>query len=314
MRERGEGLREADALQRHIEALLAVGLRTLPCWGGGKALPGTSFRELADAPPSPEECLAAGYSGGLAILCGTALAHGGYVLGIDVDAGPEAWPGWPVSTLYAEGGTAPGKWHLFVAAEDRLDGQLAIFRGGRLDLLQARAEGRAPAAVVELKGYGHALRSWPTVPEGKPRGYRPCYVAPPPGPGPRMTSRGNAEALADYYDRALGWEVYLPPRGGASGAFGRASGHLSASEAPLLLRAVLAELDRRGTYLKPRKAGQRADGRCPFHEDRHPSFWLNLDTGAWGCWVPGCGKGGLRSLARRLGIRIRPQAAWEVRA
>ena len=31
-------------------------------------------------------------------------------------------------------------------------------------------------------------------------------------------------------------------------------------------------------------------GLCPLHEERHPSFFVNLDTGSFKCF--GCGKGG----------------------
>lgn len=29
-------------------------------------------------------------------------------------------------------------------------------------------------------------------------------------------------------------------------------------------------------------------GRCPFHEDSQPSFWLDAVRGVWGCYSPGC--------------------------
>src|SRR5688572_29502303 len=45
---------------------------------------------------------------------------------------------------------------------------------------------------------------------------------------------------------------------------------------------------------------------CPFHsegKERSPSFWLERETGRWGCFA--CGQGGedLRSLLKGLGVR-----------
>ncbi|KKL80037.1 hypothetical protein LCGC14_2008850, partial [marine sediment metagenome] len=39
--------------------------------------------------------------------------------------------------------------------------------------------------------------------------------------------------------------------------------------------------------------------RCPFHEDRHPSFYVNKLTGSWFCHS-GCGGGGFFDLYERL--------------
>ena len=35
-----------------------------------------------------------------------------------------------------------------------------------------------------------------------------------------------------------------------------------------------------------------AHASCPFHADRHPSFAINLDSGAHFCRSPGCGVSG----------------------
>lgn len=39
--------------------------------------------------------------------------------------------------------------------------------------------------------------------------------------------------------------------------------------------------------------------RCPFHDDRHPSFYVNKETGSWFCHS-GCGGGGFFDLYERL--------------
>lgn len=41
--------------------------------------------------------------------------------------------------------------------------------------------------------------------------------------------------------------------------------------------------------------------RCPFHDDRRPSFGINADSGTWNC-LAGCGGGWIDSLLLRLGF------------
>ena len=138
-----------SGLNSHVKSLVCLSLTPLPRWGGGHALPGTNHRALADNPPTPREVACADYSGGLAILTGTAHPMGGYVLGLDIDKGPQTLPGLPRGFLYTETGTAPGKWHLFMRVTDRLDGQVNLV-------------GPSGQPVAELKGYGQSLRSWPS--------------------------------------------------------------------------------------------------------------------------------------------------------
>lgn len=47
--------------------------------------------------------------------------------------------------------------------------------------------------------------------------------------------------------------------------------------------------------------GSEGKTRCPFHEDRAPSFGVNSEKGTWICYA-GCGGGGLKGLAERLGV------------
>jgi DNA primase len=42
--------------------------------------------------------------------------------------------------------------------------------------------------------------------------------------------------------------------------------------------------------LQPAKRGREYMARCPFHEDRTPSFSIAADKGVWHCF--GCGRGG----------------------
>ncbi len=80
-----------------------------------------------------------------------------------------------------------------------------------------------------------------------------------------------------------------------------------------------------GSQVQLRKTGQTWKGRCPFHNEKTPSFTVNPDRQAYHCF--GCGAGGdafrfvmeteklsfveaLRSLAERYGVTL-PEAAEE---
>jgi hypothetical protein len=252
------------------------------------AMPGTDHRALADAPPNLKAILNADYRGGLSILCGTRHFAGGYVLGLDIDQGPSQWPRWPLGTLLAEHGTAPGKWHVFLRSRDRLDGQMVL---------------RDPTGgiIAELKGYGLSLRSWPTAPAGKPKGYRLAYVASPPEESaPTLTASGISEGLAHYLGTALGCQVRVAttattPR--RSPAKGRAPGWVG-----LVYEAIIDHLAAHGGRLTRNGAGLMA--QCPFHNDHpsRPSLSVHPERG-WKCWA-GCGSGKLTVLAHRLGINV----------
>lgn len=270
-------------VRAHVRRLHALGLHVVSCWGGGKALRGRDHRALADSPPDVDAILGADYAGGLAVLCGTERSAGGHVVGVDVDRGPESWPAWPRGTLYAEAGTEPGRWHVYIAVLGLLDGQRNVYdQAGHL--------------VVEIKGRGHALRSWPTLPAGKARGYRPMFLAEPPGPAPELAVRELTEGLSDYLGSVLGellrLDAPLRPRSGITGA-----------ASPGLVQGVQAELERRGVVLRPAGRDGWQQGRCPLHDDNSPSFSVNFALGVWKCWS-GCGSGGLRALAERLGLTV----------
>jgi len=50
-------------------------------------------------------------------------------------------------------------------------------------------------------------------------------------------------------------------------------------------------------------ANGNAQTRCPFHDDDSPSLSVHRWKGAWRCFA-GCGAGGIRDFARRLGVRL----------
>ena len=62
-----------------------------------------------------------------------------------------------------------------------------------------------------------------------------------------------------------------------------------------------------GIELRPH--GKDRVGRCPFHDDRHPSLSVNLDTGAFRCRVPACGAHGRDVLAFHMARYGLPFAA-----
>lgn len=61
------------------------------------------------------------------------------------------------------------------------------------------------------------------------------------------------------------------------------------------------------------KVGQnnQATGICPFHNDKHPSFSVNTDTGLWNCKTPSCGvKGNAYQFAKRIEIDPTPYQSF----
>ncbi len=185
----------SSIIRAHVAALHHLGLRVFPGWGGGRYLPGTKLRELADHPPDFEAVINADYSGGLMVLCGTLHPAGGANVGLDIDRGPEQLMPLPYGSLYRELGTAPGKLHEFVRTTDRLDGQIIV-------------RGSQGGIVAEVKGRGYALRSWPTLPPCKPRGYTPVVMARDPSSDPPRlgapTGAAHRHALARNRRSSLG--------------------------------------------------------------------------------------------------------------
>lgn len=285
----------ARQIAQHALRLYDVGLVPLACWGGGKTLPGRDHRALADAPPSRDSVGEADYSGGLAILCGTRHPQGGYVLGVDIDQGPEQFIGRPHGWLLLEAGTRAGKWHLFLRTTDRLDGVLNLY--DRSHATVGPDGKRRYPLVAELKGRGHAVRSYPTLPPEKPRGYTVLALNTDAASAPAtLTARQVAEGMAHYLSPIVGGVVEVGRASVARGTPGPTPAGLA--------QALEAELDRRGITLKPAGRDGWMLGRCPLHEDRNPSFSVSWEVGAWHCFA-GCGSGGLRSLARRLGVEVR---------
>ena len=283
-----------SSVYTHVHNLADIGLTPISRWGGGHALPGTNHRALADNPPTREEVACADYGGGLAILTGTAHPMGGYVLGLDIDKGPQTLPGLPRGFLYAETGTAPGKLHLFVRVTDRLDGQVNLV-------------GPSGQLVAEVKGYGHALRSWPTVPPDKPRGYTPLASATNVQVDtPLLTARQTAEGISDWLSRTLGCEVSIKSRERLRGLpqRPRKARHFNSIFDQVKAAVTVEALAERFTTLRP--AGQsRLKGLCPLHIERTPSFYVSTDRDLWHCFGA-CDEGGdvvnLASLLMNKGL------------
>lgn len=65
------------------------------------------------------------------------------------------------------------------------------------------------------------------------------------------------------------------------------------------------ELFRRHIKQIKRHENNHAIGLCPFHDDRNPSFSVDLTTGKWKCHSTSCGKsGGLLAFSREIGERL----------
>ena len=250
-------------------------------------MPGTDPRALSLDPPSLAEMMTADYSDGLIILAGTENPFGGYVVAIDVDHGPEVWPSMPKGFLYDELGTQDTKRHVFIRTTDRLEGVLNLVVYGTGEL------------VAEVKGLNLSLRSWPTIPPGKPRGYKPMsWPIDPLSDPPVGTARQLAEELANGLSKVLGESIWVKDSESRQVWTGT-----NGSVPQTLSEHVEAELERRGCRLKsPGPTGWQT-GFCPFHENKKsPAFRVNLQQG-WICNST-CGKGSIYGLARRLGIHI----------
>ena len=50
----------------------------------------------------------------------------------------------------------------------------------------------------------------------------------------------------------------------------------------------IVSLAKQLTELTPSGRGRYWLGKCPFHQDEHPSFWVDDELGLWGCFVSNC--------------------------
>jgi len=285
-------------IQQHLRMLHRLGLYAVPGWDGGKLLPGTNQRELSLQPPSLDQILAADYSDGLIILAGTENPFGGFVVAIDVDNGPEYWHDrqMPKGFLYDELGTQNHKRHIFVRTTDRLEGCLNLVVRGTGEL------------VAEIKGLNLSLRSWPTIPPGKPRGYLPMSWPINPAKDPPVgTAKQLAHELAELLSRTLGESVWIKDFDRP-----RVQGNDHRVVPTSLAHQVDSELESRGCKLRNPSGSGWQSGFCPFHDNTNTrAFSVNLTLG-WKCFST-CGSGSIFDLAHKLGLTGSPNRSTRKR-
>ncbi len=89
------------------------------------------------------------------------------------------------------------------------------------------------------------------------------------------------------------------------------------------IRQAVDIVDVVGRYVSLKRAGKTHKGRCPFHDEKTPSFYVWRETSTWKCF--GCGESGnvfsfverheripfpeaVRRLAREAGIQVEPES------
>jgi len=260
-----------EDLEQHLDNLRRVDLKPIAL-KDNKYRRGARLRKLADQPPlipadefTPQD--------GLAVLCGTHHVDGGYVLGIDIDRGNFELP-WkgrpPASVLYIEEGTAKGKWHMFLQCGDRLDGQINL-------------KSKVGGIVVEVKGYGQALRSYPSLPPDKPKGYTPVCFRDTTAPETLLSCQQIIDSLLTWSMASLGEVVEQRDPIGRALAKKRATGGRGKRKKPSLHGFDIVALASRYTTLVPSGSDQ-LKGLCPIHDEKTPSFFITPKSQTWKCF------------------------------
>jgi len=260
-----------EDLEQHLDNLRRVDLKPIAL-KDNKYRRGERIRKLADQPPlitavefTPQD--------GLAVLCGTHHVDGGYVLGIDIDRGNFELP-WkgrpPASVLYIEEGTAKGKWHMFLQCGDRLDGQINL-------------KSKVGGIVVEVKGYGQALRSYPSLPPDKPKGYTPVCFRDTTAPETLLSCQQIIDSLLTWSMASLGEVVEQRDPIGRALAKKRATGGRGKRKKPSLHGFDIVALASRYTTLVPSGSDQ-LKGLCPIHDEKTPSFFITPKSQTWKCF------------------------------
>ena len=260
-----------EDLEQHLDNLRRVDLKPIAL-KDNKYRRGARLRKLADQPPlipyeefTPQD--------GLAVLCGTHHVDGGYVLGIDIDRGnfELPWKGRPPSSvLYIEEGTAKGKWHMFLQCGDRLDGQINL-------------KSKVGGIVVEVKGYGQALRSYPSLPPDKPKGYTPVCFRDTTAPETLLSCQQIIDSLLTWSMASLGEVVEQRDPIGRALAKKRATGGRGKRKKPSLHGFDIVALASRYTTLVPSGSDQ-LKGLCPIHDEKTPSFFITPKSQTWKCF------------------------------
>ena len=260
-----------EGLGQHLENLRRVDLKPIAL-KGNKYRWGARLRKLADLPPLIfiEEVTA---ENGLAILCGTDHVDGGYMLGIDIDRGNFVLP-WkelpPEPVLYIEEGTGKGRWHIFVQVIDRLEGQINL-------------HSKLGGVVVEIKGYGQGLRSYPSLPPDKPKGYTPIYFRDTSAPKTLLSYQQIIDSLITWSIASLGELVEQREAIGQLIANTKLLGVSDARKNSALKGFDIVAFASRYTTLHPSGAND-LKGLCPIHDEKTPSFFITPRLHRWKCF------------------------------
>lgn len=172
------------------------------------------------------------------------------------------------------------------------------WRGNPANIIQA--------AGVELLGAGHLVTVAPSL---HPSGSR--YV--PVDPGAELLELGEHE-LITILSHCPSRPV--PSRAGVAAPIGEPVGQLRNAGSSSLVGAIksrvsVIEVAGKLTRLQStdQNHGRWYVGRCPFHQDHEPSFWVDRQRGLWGCYVTSCPahRGGdvinLYALAHQVDVR-----------
>ena len=67
---------------------------------------------------------------------------------------------------------------------------------------------------------------------------------------------------------------------------------MTISEAKEIIRDRVSIVDYIGRFIELKRTGSNYIGKCPFHDDKNPSFSVSEDKKLFHCWSANCNKSG----------------------